>query len=171
MTYKYGSMLPYKTLSIWNGIGCGHGGDRIGGCPRQQADLADRKPLAQLQKTRCRKDVLAGLALAQKIDVEICRHRKADRADRRQQHYIHGEVSQRHQRRSRDRPARTKHLVAVALTEQARSPVGAFDGDIAATEDLGIFGIEKLLQLDRVHFRNCHVARLFWIQSSLARTR
>src|ERR1700733_6361469 len=146
IAYKYGIMLPYKRLSIWNGIGRGHMGDRIGRGPRQQADLADPQPLAQLQKPCRREHVLARLALAQKIDVEICRHRKADRANRRQQYYIHGEVSQRHQRRSRNRPARTKHLVAVALAEQARSPVGAFDGDIAAAEDLGIFGIEKLLK-------------------------
>src|ERR1700733_4263747 len=156
--YKYGAILPYKTLSIWNGIGRSYVGDRIGRRPRQQADLADRKPLAQFQKPRRRKDVLAGLALAQKVDVEIGRHRKANRANRRQQHHIHGEVSQRHQRRSRHRPARTKHWLAITLTQQARSPVGTFDGYIAPAEDLGIFGFEKLLQLDLVHFRNCHVA-------------
>jgi hypothetical protein len=51
-------------------------------------------------------------------------------------------------------------LVAVALPQQTGSPVGAFDGDIAAAEDLGIFGIEKFFQFDRAHFRNCHVAPL-----------
>src|SRR5258708_1423863 len=86
MVYKYGAIIPHKTLSVWNGIGGGHMSDRIGLHPRQQVDLADRKPPAQLQKPRCRKHILPRLALAQKIDVEIGRHREADRADRRQQH-------------------------------------------------------------------------------------
>src|ERR1700743_3273086 len=90
--YKYGVILPSKSLSVWNGIGRCHMRDRIGWRPRQEIDLADRKPLAQLQEPRCRQHILPGLALAQKIDVEIGRDCEPDRADRRQQHHIHGEI-------------------------------------------------------------------------------
>src|ERR1700687_645865 len=92
IAYKYGVILPSETLSVWNGIGRRYMGDRIERRPRQQIDLADRKPLAQFQKPRCRKHILPRLTLAQKIDVEVCRDREADRADRRQQHHIHGEI-------------------------------------------------------------------------------
>src|SRR4051794_27174576 len=80
--YKYGVILPYKTLFIWNGIGCRYVRDRIGRCPRQQGHLADREALAELEKSRFGEHVLAGRALAQEIDVQIGGHRKPDRADR-----------------------------------------------------------------------------------------
>src|SRR5712671_663295 len=118
IAYKYGVILPYKTLSVWNGIGGGHMSDWIGLRPRQQVD----------------------------------------RADRRQQHHKHRKIRQRHQRRSGDRAARAQHPLAVALTQQARSTISAFDRYIVAAEDLGKFDMEKLLQFRHAHFRNCHVA-------------
>ena len=54
--------------------------DRIGRRPRQQIDLADREPLAQLQYPGGRQHILAGLAFAQEVDVEIGGHGKPDRA-------------------------------------------------------------------------------------------
>ena len=42
-----------------------------GDVPGQQDHLADRQPLAELQQLRRRDHVLARLALAQEIDVEI----------------------------------------------------------------------------------------------------
>src|SRR3954453_19108502 len=93
MTYKYGVILPYKSLFVWNGIGRDHMRDRIGRRPRQQIDLADREPLAQLQYPGGRQHILAGLAFAQEVDVEIGGHGEPNRADRREQHHIHREIS------------------------------------------------------------------------------
>src|SRR6202166_5385790 len=95
MAYKYGVIVPWKSLFVWNGIGRSYMRDRIGRRARQQIDLADRKPLAKLQQLRRGQHVLPGLALAEEIDVEIGRHRKADRTDRRQQHHIHREIGHR----------------------------------------------------------------------------
>ena len=56
--------------------------------------------------------------------------------------------------------ARTQHLLAVTLPQQAGRAVGAFDRNIAAAEGLREFGMEKPLQLRHAHFCNCHVVRL-----------
>ena len=98
-----------------------------------------------------------GPAFSAGHDMKELTARRTD-ADRGEQHHIHREVGQRHQRRPGHRTARTQHLIAVALTQQTRRTVGAFDGDVAAAEGLGEFGKEKLLQFRHAHFRNCHVA-------------
>src|SRR6266852_7561097 len=127
MTCKYGAILPHKTLSIWNGIGRGQMADRIDGGPWQERNLANSEPLAQLQKLRCRYEILPRRSLAQKIDIEIGRDRKADGANRRQQHHIHRAIRQRHQRSSRDGSAGTKHIFTEALPYLAGPTVGVLD--------------------------------------------
>src|SRR6267378_5572525 len=156
MVYKYGVILPSKTSSVWNGIGRGDMGNWIGCQPRQQIDLADRKLLPQFQKPRCRNDILPGLTLAQKIDVEICRDRKADRADCRQQHHKHGAIRQRHQRWSRNASAGTKHIFTIALPYPTALAIGILDRKIVIIEHLRKLGAQESIEFCRSHSRCRH---------------
>ena len=78
MAYKYGAIIPDKTLFVWNGIGCCHMRDWIGRIPRQQHHFADGEPLAQLQNPGFGDHVLPLRALAQEVDVEIGGHGEPD---------------------------------------------------------------------------------------------
>src|SRR5579859_519757 len=157
---KYGFILPFNSLSNRNGIGRGNMGDHVSRAGRHQAHFSNRQALAELEKPRLRQQVVPGRALAQEVDVEIGGHRQTDGADRRKQHDIHGEIGERHQRRTGNRPTRPQHLLAVTLPEPTRGAVSRFNPNVSGGKGLRKFPPEELLQFRHRHFCNRHAPRL-----------
>src|SRR5437868_5293112 len=149
-------MLPCQTLSIWNGIGGRHVGDRVEGLFGKQQHFPNCETLSELKQLGFRKQIAISWRLPQKIDAEVGCHREPYRADRRQQHDVHRSVRQRHQCRSRNSSAGTQHGLVKSLSYPARSTVSMLDRERLISKHQRKFGAQESAEFSYGHSRCVH---------------
>jgi hypothetical protein len=142
-------MIPSKTSHVWNGIGRRHRGDRVGCVCQLRADLADRRPLAELSSSaRAARMSSPGAPLRRKLMLRFAgtASPKGPIAGNITT-YIRCLLCERHQMRARHRAARPQHLFQYRIGAAGRFFRGPVRSETRCCRTAGQLVAEELSHL------------------------